>query len=651
MAGFAVDIGDAGAAFEQGVTAPSTTETAAAAQGLNMLGKGVFGLLDGYAAATKQKAPTEASVNREAFATLSQSIQGTKGMSPLQQRTAVNSALASHFAQGGEVGEAESKMIKMTTGIDVNYLNANPQQDAINSTVEELQKNPAYLYQAEANLRATGQPFTQEDVYTNAMAAVQKNEAAALYLVNSKNTTESEFLQTFVPHANSMLGDIRSLAFAALKIETEGGNVRPERLVQLQAELTKVKAILAKPALVSAEAYQGIQAQVETLEGLMTTIMSYDEGVLTQEKADILEPITKALMDQARQIGETDPVLASVLLSGDTQFLSTYAAQKYPEVMKTLNNMEVEDTVYKSLEGTGDSTALDPDEVPSLHNEEEITLATDRDVKGRNDAISFATNQRVRLSTIEGMNDPKHRDNFLAGIGQATVNIATSPVLIQQGTLDEVLHDSVFAKLKAIDKLDPEAATLARNQLKDAVEAQANIFATTMKGTFEGSLFKVTGVGRVEINTDGVQMPRAWTEGLVQKKADQYYDGNIYNMFKDRGKQLSASEQTELRGKGFSVTAISTKYAEITRYNDKYKSYIGYFRKLGGDTKAIEALVLDRQEQVKPLVGNNADNPMQIVWSDDTDTDEKLFATLEDGQYFTGPDGNVYVKGEQLNGQ
>ena len=651
MAGFAVDIGDAGAAYEQGVTAPSTTETAAAAQGLNMLGKGVFGLLDGYAAATKTTAPTEASVNREAFATLSQSIQDTRGMNPLQQRTAVTAALTSHFAQGGEVGEAESKMIKLTTGIDVNYLNANPQQDAINSTVEELQKNPAYLYQAEANLRATGQPFTQEDVYTNAMAAVQKNEAAALYLVNSKNTTESEFLQTFVPHANSMLGDIRSLAFSALKIETEGGNVRPERLVQLQAELTKVKAILAKPALVSAEAYQGIQAQVETLEGLMTTIMSYDEDVLTQEKADILEPITRALMGQAQNLGETDPVLASVLLSGNAQFLSTYAAEKYPKVMETLNNMEVGDTVYTPLEVTEDSTGLEPDEVPSLHNEEEITLATDRDVKGRNDAISFATNQRVRLSTIEGMNDPKHRDNFLAGIGQATVNIATSPVLIQQGTLDEVLHDSVFAKLKAIDKLDPEAATLARNQLKDAVEAQANIFATTMKGTFEGSLFKVTGVGRVEINTDGVQMPRAWTEGLVQKKADQYYDGNIYNMFKDRGKQLSASEQTELRGKGFSVTAISTKYAEITRYNDKYKSYIGYFRKLGGDTKAIEALVLDRQEQVKPLVGNNADNPMQIVWSDDTDTDEKLFATLEDGQYFTGPDGNVYVKGEQLNGQ
>ena len=605
MAGFAVDIGDAGAAFEQGVTAPSTTEASASAQGLNMIGKGVFGLLDDYAAATKKTAPTEASVNRAGFASLSESIQGTKGMSPLQQRTAVNSALASHFAQGFEVGEAESKMIKMTTGIDVNYLNANPQQDAINSTIEQLQEKPAYLYQAEAALRATGQPFTQEDVYTNAMAAVQKNESAALYLVNSKNIAETEFLQTYVPHANSLLGDLRSLAFSALKIETEGGNVRPEQLVGLQAELTKAKAILAKPALVSAEAYQGIQTQVETLEGLLTTIMSYDQDVMTQEKADILEPITQALMNQARQIGETDPVLAQVLLSDNPQFLATYAAQKYPEVMKNLSSIKIEDTVYTSLDGVLETFDPESGEVPSLHNDEEITLATDRDAKGRNSAISFATNQRVRLSTVEGMNDPKHRDNFLAGVGQVTVNISTSPVLIQQGTLDEIFHDSVFSKLKVIDKLDPEAATLARNQLKDAVEAQANIFATTMKGTFEGSMFKVTGVGRVELNTDGVQMPPAWTEGLVQKKADQYYGGNIYNMFKDRGKQLSASEQTELRGKGFSVTSMSTKYSEITRYNEKYKTYINYFRKLGGDTKGIEALILEGQEQIASVTSDD----------------------------------------------
>ena len=666
MAGFAVDIGDAGAAYEQGVTAPSTTETAAAAQGLNMLGKGVFGLLDGYAAATKTTAPTEASVNREAFAALSQSIQGTKGMSPLQQRTAVNSALASHFAQGGEVGEAESKMIKMTTGIDVNYLNANPQQDAINSTVEELQKNPAYLYQAEANLRATGQPFTQEDVYTNAMAAVQKNEAAALYLVNSKNTTESEFLQTFVPHANSMLGDVRSLAFAALKIETEGGNVRPERLVQLQAELTKVKAILAKPALVSAEAYQGIQAQVETLEGLMTTIMSYDEDVLTQEKADILEPITRALMGQAQNLGETDPVLASVLLSGNAQFLSTYAAQKYPEVMKTLNNMKVGDTVYTDLpsftpDGTeitsgGDETIVET----VLHNDEEIEKATDRTNTARKDAVFFATTEKLRLSTVEGMNDPAHRENFLNGIGQATVNIATSGMPFDQRTLDEVVHDTVLNKLKAVEKLDPEAAKLARNRLQDALEAQYNIVATTASGSLKSSFFNVTALGKIEYDLDARTLEGETRIGkeansMVRTLANKYYKGDVTALVVNenrsaRNRQMSTQERAALEATGFKLRNVYMDYSKVQEIARKLSYYPKQLKRLGVNTDAIEAIAI-KPVGLSPLVGNNADNPMQIVWSDDTDTDEKLFATLEDGQYFTGPDGNVYVKGEQLNGQ
>ena len=666
MAGFAVDIGDAGAAYEQGVTAPSTTETAAAAQGLNMLGKGVFGLLDGYAAATRQKAPTEASVNREAFAALSQSIQGTKGMSPLQQRTAVNSALASHFAQGGEVGEAESKMIKMTTGIDVNYLNANPQQDAINSTVEELQKNPAYLYQAEANLRATGQPFTQEDVYTNAMAAVQKNEAAALYLVNSKNTTESEFLQTFVPHANSMLGDIRSLAFAALKIETEGGNVRPERLVQLQAELTKVKAILAKPALVSAEAYQGIQAQVETLEGLMTTIMSYDEDVLTQEKADILEPITKALMDQARQIGETDPVLASVLLSGDTQFLSTYAAKKYPEVMKNLSSIKIEDTIYTDLpsftpDGAEPISGADGTIVETvLHNDEEIEKATDRTNAERRDAVSFATIEKLRLSTVEGMNDPAHRENFLNGIGHATVNIATSGMPFDQGTLDEVVHDTVLNKLKAVEKLDPEAAKLARNRLQDALEAQYNIVATTASGSLKSSFFNVTALGKIEYDLDARTLEGETRIGkeansMVRTLANKYYKGDVTALVVNenrsaRNRQMSTQERAALEATGFKLRNVYMDYSKVQEIARKLSYYPKQLKRLGVNTGAIEAIAI-KPVGLPTLVGNNADNPMQIVWSDDTDTDEKLFATLEDGQYFTGPDGNVYVKGEQLNGQ
>ena len=132
--------------------------------------------------------------------------------------------------------------------------------------------------------------------------------------------------------------------------------------------------------------------------------------------------------------------------------------------------------------------------------------------------------------------------------------------------------------------------------MRDAIQAQANIFATTMKGVTEDSLFVVTGLGKVELKTDGVAMPRAWTDGSVQAKADQYYGGNIYRMFKDRGAALSASERTELRGKGFPVLALSIKYDDITRANNQFRTYADYFRKAGGDPSKLEALILTDQE-------------------------------------------------------
>ena len=91
MAGFAIDIGAAGSEYEQGVTAPSANSTDAAASGLAMIGKGLFDVMDAQARANKP--PSESAVNRALYAGLSQDLDETKGLTPLQQRTKINSAL------------------------------------------------------------------------------------------------------------------------------------------------------------------------------------------------------------------------------------------------------------------------------------------------------------------------------------------------------------------------------------------------------------------------------------------------------------------------------------------------------------------------------------------------------------------------------
>ena len=37
-------------------------------------------------------------------------------------------------------------------------------------------------------------------------------------------------------------------------------------------------------------------------------------------------------------------------------------------------------------------------------------------------------------------------------------------------------------------------------------------------------------------------------------------------------------------------------------------------------------------------------NPWQIVWSDKTDSDEKLFASIDKGEYYTDINGDVRIK-------
>ena len=670
MAGFAVDIGDAGAAFEQGVTAPSATSTDAAASGLAMLGKGIFGALDAYESAKTK--PTEASINREAFGNFSEKVQGLKGKTPLQLRAGLNAIIAEHTAAGNEIGEAESSMIRMMTGVDVDYLNFDPAQEAINATVQKMQENPAYLYTAEAELKASGNTNpTQEEILTVAMGQVQKSEAASLYLANSKNIAEAEFLQTFVPHANTMLKDTTALAFQALKIETEGGNVRPEQLVGLKANLTQLKALLSKPTNVSNESYSSIKEQIDLLEGVITAAQNYDADVLDAEKADVLEGITRSLMAQAQEVAETDPALAAVLLSDNAQFLSTYAADRLPEVLKSLGAMEVAPTVYTPLElpsaaatvETGEG--LEPEPQTTLHSPEMIEQAQDASDTQRSDNVFFATVEQIRLSTVEGMNDPAHRKNFLTGIGKATVNIATSGKLMSQATLNEIFSEDVYAKLKVIEKLDPEAAQMARDQLQDALTAQFNIASTSQSGSLKSSNFVITGVGKVEFDLDAVTLEGETRMGqeandLVTSLAKKYYNGDITALVVNenrgaRNMKLTTQERSALSATGFNLRNVYMDYNKVQQEAKVLSYYTSKLKDLGVDVSVIEQLgvkavpmnslassdaIAQNTKEAMASFGYNLDRTFFI------NDEDKAFGALENGMFkvgdvvmYKGPEG------------
>lgn len=663
MAGFAIDMGDAGSSFEQGVAVPSSTATAAGAQGLANLSKGLFGAMDSYAKATSGSDVTEAEMSRKAFGSFVTRLDDLRGVTdPTTLRSRVNSAVSSYESQGYQIGAAEADAIKRRTGIDISASIVNPAIAAADAANKQLMENPAFLYRAEAKLESAGKPYTSQDVAAVALGDMKASEAAATYLVTAKNLDNKAFQETYIPHADKVLEDIRGLAIIGLKVEIGDGDVSPESLLQLRTKFDIAKAQLTKPANITEDAWQHVGSQLTELDNLLTRLETYDAEMLSAQTAAAMEPISAILLEQAKKLGATDPILAQALLSDKVDW-STYVSSKWPDVMGTLRDTKIEDTVYTDLDVFGIESATTAVEegqevtTPMLHDEAELDLASDRSPRDRKNAISTALNFKVRLSQPVNIDQPEHRKAFTNGIGQATINIATSPQLVDKKTMDSLFAPEVFEKMAKLKVLDPEAHQIANLQMQDAIQAQADIFSTTMKGTLEGSMFTVTGLGRVELRTENKVMPKAWTSGKVQAKADQYYGGNIYRMIKDGGKALSIPERTELRGEGFHVRELGIKYAEITKANNQFKTYAEYFRKAGGDPSLLEAMILDKQEEVN--VAGDAVNtvtsaitsteldpaPMSPMWTEIGADLNEIYNNIPEGTEYFDPDGNLRTKG------
>lgn len=661
MAGFAVDIGDAGAEYAQGVSAPSATSASAAAQGLSTLGRGVFGTMDAYDRAVRAAKPTEASINRKGFASFISGLDELKGVTdPVAIRANVNSLVGQYEAQGFQIGQAEADAVRRRTGIDLTTMIGDPAQAAFDANIKKLTDNPSYLYLAEQKLLETGQPYTQQQILETALGSMQSAEASALYLTNAKITNRREYFEQFVPQANATLENIRGTAMAGLKVEIAGGDISPESITQLRTQFDIAKAQITKPASISGEDWQGVQAQLDTLDSLLTSLETYDERQLAKTKAEILEPISKVLMAQAKELTATDPILAQALLSDKVDW-STYVSQNYPDLLKTIDNIEVEDTVYTDLE-VFEFAKPEPQEQPDgitvtplppveeLHDIDEVSKAEERSNTARKDAISFASTLRIHPTEPQNMELPEHRTNFLAGVGQATVNIATSPELLKQSTMANVYSDDTYTKLAIIKRLDPEAHDLAVERLKDGLVSQFNIASTTASGSLQSSFFNISGLGELEYDlqrrtTEGFFRMGAEAFPLVLGFAGKHYNGDVTAMVADRGRRLSTFERNQIENEGFKFNSAYQDYRKVQKVSQSLKFYTDQLKKLGMDTASIEAALIkpvDVPDQEAKL--GSLQNPFQIVWSEDTDVDEKLFASLNVGQYFINPEGDIEQK-------
>lgn len=664
MVDYSIDIKDEGVAYEQAVKMPSASDSAIAIAGVAKLGDGVFKTLDALDAAKRRSAPTDSMIKRSAFGELSQEINSTKGLSPLNKRAGINAAIIKYTNAGFEVGQAEKDLAKMA-GVDIDYIGFDPAQAAIDGALKLINDNPAHITLAAQQLNAAEKDYTQADLLNLAIRNVQKTEAATLYIANSQVVDQAEFQSQFVPQAETLLSNLEAQIMAGLSIEMQAGkNIMPENVMELEVGLTQLRSFITSriPPNLPEGTSRPLLDQLDVLKTQLDNLKNYDQNVIDTKVANYMRQNTEVAIEMIRK--EVDnPILANALLSGKFD-ATTMVAGQITKLTKAMNDLEAKDMEYIDLftynPNVLGNTKPDPDQpdvdisvidnsTDKLHDPDEVEKATDMSLVKRKDVLFFTSLSSINLVEPKNMNVAEHRDNFLQGIGHASVVIAKSPEIFKTDTLNNIFNENMFKKLSVLDQIDPNQAAIARARLGDALVRQLQLVNTAVSGSDTSSYFKVTGLGQIEydlekrIDTGQIRMDRQVGD-MVKMYANKRYNGDITAMIADRGRKLETLERSQIEDLGFKFQTAYADYRKVLKNSDKKKYYIKNLRRLGVLTGSLEQSLIQEVEVGESSSNGSLQNPWVIEWTGKRETDLKIMASIGSGEHYFDSAGAVRVK-------
>ena len=660
MASFAVDMGDTGSEANRGVATPSYQIFDAASANAVTVGKGLFGVLDDYARSQAKAASSSASAFQQQLRTdlLGSLEENTKGVPTEQVQSKVFSLYTQAVAAGLKPDQTVIDSVKVVTGVDVTHANADPYLEMQNKVSDVLSEQPAWQLVAANSLVQDGvQNPTQQEIQERTFNLIAQSEAASLVSAQAATMGQAQWDATGRANAILAIDNLRDVGIATLNIEIANGNVDPRSLEQFRAEYIKLKALFPKPAYVSDESYQGVKTRLDAIGEMITTIEKYDTNVINNLKQGVIDKVDLAIIKQIEASGDTNPLVARALLSNMDKVTEIFANKQFSDIAKIMDGLKPEDLNYESVDFSSlmeqevsevlDGTTPDgSNPLFILHSLDEVEKAQAHNATDRLNNIDHAMSTMIFALKPEAMNQEDARNLFLQGIDKATVNIATSGTYIDHDMLFNkktgLFSTHVFDTLKKIDQLDPAAANVARAQLKNALEAASSTQATKTSGALADTIFRLEGVGQIGFKTEASEMPTAWVDGSVQRFADDYYGGNIFNMLKDKGSKVPRSDRATLRSKGFDIAQVSSKYNEIATANKENRDFAEAYRKLGGNPAQFEALILDRQEGTTPAVVNRAQNSAQTTEETPIETPEANQPFVISGELSADEQKNAY---------
>jgi hypothetical protein len=622
MPNFAVDIGDTGVAVERNISA-APSALGVVGQGLSNLASNMFSVYDAGVRAAKAGEPTQTELDRSVMASFYDALEVGRGGSAAERNAAASSGIAILERSGLDIGQNEKDAVLRTLGIDISIID--PAQAAANSALVELNNNPAYIFKAEQDLTrafaAEGRTPTQEEIVGYAFNLLTEDKATILAISNAQNQSRGEWISTGQPAAERLITSLTGQALIGLKIEASGGNVSVDSIMQLEAAYAQLKAVLARPANVTAEDYASTQAQLSALEELITTVKSYDATQLDLQGAEMLEAISGMLLAQAKETGDaTSAITAIALLSpeGRTQFFTSQAAS----IWTTLSSSKTEilaaiaDTSTGATTDTVDLTPFNSllsgdTPVSDLPTTTSVSPEVADKVSGLSpedqaDLVQLNNAMTVGAVSPTGLNDPQAREAFVSKVQEINAVYATSTELFDPLTLEGVYTAGYFSKLNALKDLGDPSYEALLAQTKEAIMKQWSVFSQTYANTLAAGVFNFDAAGNLLLEEQN-NMLSTQEVGFIKRAAGQYYNGSVLAMFSDMGRKLSNEEPRTHQ----LVRKLRPQFDAVYGYVNGAKVYKRLARRAGLTDNIMENILKDVRQRTTTSQPPTTEQPQQ----------------------------------------
>jgi len=691
MPNFAVDIGDAGVAVERNIAA-APSSLGVVGQGLSNLASNMFSVYDAGVRAAKAGEPTQTELDRSVMASFYDALEAGRGGSAAERNAAASNGIAILQRSGLDIGQNEKDAVLRTLGIDISIID--PAQAAANSALVELNNNPAYIFKAEQDLTrafaAEGRKPTQEEIVGYAFNLLAEDKSNTLTISNSQNQSRAEWISTGQPAAERLIASLTDQAILGLKLEASGGDVSVDSIMQLEAGYAQLKAVLARPANVTAEDYASTQAQLSALEELINTVKSYDATQLDLQGAEMLEAISGMLLAQAKETGDaTSAITAIALLSseGRTQFFTSQAANIWttlsrsnPEILAAIADTSTGATT-DTIDLTEFNSLLSGDTpVSALPNTTAVSPEVADKVSGLSvedqaDLVQINNAMVVGAVSTAGLNDPQARTAFVSKAQEINAVHATSTELFDPLTLEGVYTPDYFSKLNALKALGDPSYEVLYAQTQEAIMKQWVVFTQTQANTLSAGVFTFDALGTLLLETENSMLNEQEVKWL-RLAAFEYYNNDLTAMFSDRGRKLVSVEPVthQLVGK------LGRQFDAVYGYVNGAKSYARLARRAGLTVNTMENILKDvrqrtttrqpvtmenlQQQGAETFSGAGTTIPAQpvdaeaataeisqylrntIVDPDWSVNPEEVYNAIPSGTRYRDPDGNIRTKGE-----